>query len=269
MRKNSNRQKLIETIAIIVVAITVVIIFIFIAEKTYIPLKSGEIIDEVQIDVESDNQHSSVNNKINNSYSSITEFKKQKSEGNLLLVNWDNPVPYDRPDNLKNLSDVFSNEVKLTNPEGLIDAEAGEMAKLMFLEARSKGLYNFVLSSAYRSVSYQQQLFEARKQENPAYGEDPFNFPVKVMPGENSEHTTGLALDILIDGLDNDESYVSSEHGKWLSLHAHEYGFILRYPSGKEHITGVIYEPWHYRYVGIEAAKEIYDMNLCLEEYVE
>ena len=195
---------------------------------------------------------------------------KKKAEGLLILVNWDNPVPYERPNDLVRLSEVFSGEVKLVNGDGLINAEAGEMARIMFMAAEEDGLTSYILTGAYRSISYQGQLFEARKNADPDYGENPYENPVKVMPGENSEHTTGLALDILAeDYQSSNAAYAASDEGKWLANHAHEFGFIQRYPEGKEHITGVIFEPWHYRYVGKDAAAEIYDAGLCLEEYVE
>ncbi len=90
------------------------------------------------------------------------------------------------------------------------------------------------------------------------------------MPGCMSEHTTGLALDILSENHETaNDAYGETPEGRWLVENAHRYGFILRYPEGKEHITGVIYEPWHYRYVGVEAATEIWERGICLEEYLE
>ena len=105
--------------------------------------------------------------------------------------------------------------------------------------------------------------------EDPDYGQDPYKNPVKVLPGKCSEHPTGLAVDILSEKYQEaNEGYADTAEGRWLRENAHTYGFILRYPEKKEQITGVIYEPWHYRYVGAEAAAEIYEKGLCLEEYV-
>ena len=80
-----------------------------------------------------------------------------------------------------------------------------------------------------------------------------------------SEHQLGIAVDINADKSksSNDEVYT------WLAANAHNYGFILRYPQGKQEITGTSYEPWHYRYVGVDAAREIYERGICLEEYFE
>lgn len=85
-----------------------------------------------------------------------------------------------------------------------------------------------------------------------------------VNPVGYSEHQTGLAMDINADGVNS----TGEEVYTWLKEHAWEYGFILRYPDGKTDITGTDYEPWHYRYVGKDAAKEIYKKGLCLEEYL-
>ena len=82
-------------------------------------------------------------------------------------------------------------------------------------------------------------------------------------PG-HSEHQTGLAID-LNDVTDN---FGNSREGKWVAAHCHEYGFIIRYPKGKQKITGYMYEPWHVRYVGVKLATKIHDSGLTLEEYL-
>ena len=80
-----------------------------------------------------------------------------------------------------------------------------------------------------------------------------------------SEHNTGLAIDF--NGVSAD--FENTKEFQWLQEHGAEYGFIPRYPKGKEGITHIMYEPWHYRYVGVEAAKEIKESGMCLEEYIE
>lgn len=89
-----------------------------------------------------------------------------------------------------------------------------------------------------------------------------------AVPG-TSEHQLGLALDIVdISNQTLDESQENTPVQKWLMNNSWRYGFILRYPTDKSDITGISYEPWHYRYVGKKAAKEIYDAQICLEEYL-
>lgn len=108
-----------------------------------------------------------------------------------------------------------------------------------------------------RIYPYLQEMFDAARAEKTAK-------EWAAVPG-TSEHQLGIAVDINADKTQstNDEVYV------WLAENAHRYGFILRYPQGKEQITGTNYEPWHYRYVGVENAKIIYEQQICLEEYIE
>ena len=90
-----------------------------------------------------------------------------------------------------------------------------------------------------------------------------------AVPG-TSEHQLGLALDIVdADNQLLDESQENTAVQKWLMEHSWEYGFILRYPNDKSEITGIIYEPWHYRYVGKEDAEKIHSQGVCLEEYLQ
>ncbi|MBE6753826.1 MAG: D-alanyl-D-alanine carboxypeptidase family protein [Ruminococcaceae bacterium] len=87
-----------------------------------------------------------------------------------------------------------------------------------------------------------------------------------AIPG-TSEHQYGRSLDVTIDGTTN-HTFHETEQGKWLIAHAHEYGFVVRYPSDKTDITGIAYEPWHLRYVGKEHAAYMKKYDLCLEEYI-
>ena len=202
---------------------------------------------------------------------STANFQRNKAEGYLVLVNWDHQmISKKRPDNLVLMGDILDKGIVTKNEDNSINKVAGKAANEMFKAAKSQGIGRYYITSAYRSISYQDTLFLARVKEDPDYANDPFTNPVRVMPGNCSEHATGLALDILSENHKNaDDDYGDTPEGKWLQENAYIYGFILRYPKDKEHITGVIYEPWHYRYVGIEAAKEMYELGVCLEEYVE
>lgn len=185
----------------------------------------------------------------------------------LALVNWDHPSGGGRPEDLVPMDEVFSGEVYFEG--GSINRTAGQAARQMFLAAQEEGIGPYKITTAYRSREYQEQLWEQRVSEDPAYGQNPYAEPVRVLPGNASEHTTGLAMDVLSPGHDEaDSSFGETPEGRWLAENAWKYGFILRYPEGKEPVTGVIYEPWHFRYVGRQAAKEIYEGGLCLEEYV-
>ena len=129
--------------------------------------------------------------------------------------------------------------------------------------ARAEGLSVF-LSSGYRGYEEQQYLFNRKVEQ---YGEEQAATIVS-RPG-TSEHQTGLACDITDEYYElKNESLENTALYQWRSRHCQEYGFIVRYPKDKEEITGIIYEPWHFRYVGVEAATYMVEHNLCLEEFV-
>ncbi len=131
-------------------------------------------------------------------------------------------------------------------------------------DARAQGL-SVCISSGYRSYEIQEQLMENDVEE---YGEEEA-LKTLSLPGA-SEHQTGLATDLTDVYYEyKDESIEDTDTYKWLLAHCQEYGFILRYPKGKENITGIDYEPWHFRYVGKEAAEFIQKNGLTLEEFLE
>jgi len=138
----------------------------------------------------------------------------------------------------------------------------------MFDAARNENIYPLI-DEAYRTQERQEALFSDKVNAYIAegYSEEEAHDLAKTwvaLPGA-SEHQLGLALDINAeqDKCTNDAVYL------WLQENSYKYGFILRYPSDKFNITGINYEPWHFRYVGREAAKEIYTQELCLEEYLD
>lgn len=132
--------------------------------------------------------------------------------------------------------------------------------------------------STYRSYSYQEGNFQRKvnKLLNQGYSKtDAYNTAATIVaiPG-TSEHQLGLAIDVYIDSLYNkygelNDYFEDTDEYKWLQEHACEYGFILSYPKDKVKDTGIIYEPWHYRYVGVEYAKEIRDSGMLLSQWLE
>ena len=144
------------------------------------------------------------------------------------------------------------------------DYRAADDLKKFIFDARETGL-NVYLSSTYRGRYVQNMLYERKVDQ---YGEDVAK--TIVLPPGTSEHQTGLAADITDIPYDfKTKEIENTETFKWLNEHSAEYGFILRYPKDKEDITKVIYEPWHFRYVGKEVAKYIKENNLCLEEFID
>lgn len=138
----------------------------------------------------------------------------------------------------------------------------------MFDDARAAGLQLFV-RAGYRTQEEQKELLDdkIKAYQNEGYSKSAADKLAKewvAVPG-TSEHQLGIAIDINADTsvCSSDEVY------SWLADNAYKYGFINRYPADKKDITGVINEPWHYRYVGKEAAEEMYLSGLCLEEYIQ
>ena len=167
----------------------------------------------------------------------------------------------------------------------------------MFAEMAHDGITSARVTSGYRSYERQQELYESYKlQEMQKISKEAYEYfgteyiqnkyllnnlycldredaekvanYYSASPG-TSEHQTGLCVDLMTLSMTNlDNSFEKTDAFRWLSENAHRFGFILRYPKGKTDITGYIYEPWHYRYVGRDAATEIYYRNITLEEYV-
>lgn len=184
------------------------------------------------------------------------ENNEQDQGWELLLVNQANPIPEDYEVTLE----------KLSNGQ-MIDQRIYEPLQEMFDAARKSGVYPVVVSG-YRSTEEQQKLLDEKNAAYLAEGYSKKQAKEKAeqwvaIPG-TSEHQLGISVDINEDKLHSS----STEVYNWLKQNAHKFGFINRYPANKTAITGVINEPWHYRYVGIEAATEISKQGLCLEEYV-
>ena len=180
---------------------------------------------------------------------------------NLILVNRTHPIPEDYQVELKNIGSGHK-----------IDARAYDDFRAMIQAAKSEGVYIYVTSS-YRDLDKQTELYNKKVESYVTQGYSYENAKeqagqVVAVPG-TSEHHLGLALDLVSSEYRRlDEKQENTKGFKWLKEHSWEYGFILRYPNGETDITGIIYEPWHFRYVGLEAAKEITESGLTLEEYV-
>ena len=169
----------------------------------------------------------------------------------VLLVNAWNPLPEDaEPPDLVNLYEQ-KRHFLLARSDLFLVREAFEAANRMFLQAENEDMNGFILTSCYRSREKQAELY-AETQDGTAQA-----------PG-CSEHETGLAFDVTAR---SGGDFEATSQFAWLKAHCWDYGFILRYPKEKEQITGIPYEPWHYRYVGEEAAKLIRDRGWTLEEY--
>ena len=179
----------------------------------------------------------------------------------LLLVNDWNPLPAG-----------YDDGVSFTTVSGgkQVDSRIIDAVNRMLADASA---YDLAVVSAYRPKDEQNTLYWRKVQQYTDKGYSDLEAQkvggtIVKRPGF-SEHNCGLAVDVGGSGdYTLEQTFANTPAYTWLMEHCAEYGFILRFPEGKEDITGVIYEPWHYRYVGVEAAKYIMDNGLCLEEYL-
>ncbi len=163
-------------------------------------------------------------------------------------------------------------ELETVAPGYQVDSRMAPALKKMIAEAKTEGI-SLMVCSAYRSEERQKELYENKIAEHKATGKSDEEATAVaasiVLPPGTSEHQTGLAADIVTPENQNlDDSFAQTPAAKWMAEHSWKYGFILRYPQDKQEITNIIYEPWHFRYVGEEHAKAIYEGGYCLEEYL-
>lgn len=181
----------------------------------------------------------------------------------LVLVNKSHALPSDYiPDNLvaPNVRFAFTQDL----PKRYMRKEAANALEDLFV-AGDKADVNLFAQSGYRSYNRQESIFASYVARD---GEDAAN-KYSARPGE-SEHQTGLTMDVTSPDINFNinTNFADTEEGKWVKAHAHEFGFIIRYPKGKEDITKYQYEPWHLRYVGKEVAAVIHEKDITLEEYL-
>ena len=167
----------------------------------------------------------------------------------------------ERPEDLKQVEQAVKDRPK--KQQKLRVAAAAAFRRLS--AAGEKEGCTIRLTTGYRSYAYQKKLYEQYVKTDGRKKADQYS----ARPG-HSEHETGLCADVSAPSVDYrlTKKLAKTKEGKWLARNAHKYGYIIRYPKGRQDITGYQYEPWHIRYVGKEAAKEIYEKDLTLEEYL-
>ncbi len=180
-----------------------------------------------------------------------------------LLINSENPMPSSYCPELCEISDNY-----------FLEKHACHAMKNMLRKAESDGI-KICIFSAYRSTAYQQKLFddEVRIYTEQGYSDkEAFELASRAVAlPYTSEHNSGLAADLSSPELfgQTTSAFDKTRQFEWLIKNAYKFGYILRYPKGKEYITGIMYEPWHFRYVGINHAEIIFRNKLTLEEYIE
>jgi D-alanyl-D-alanine carboxypeptidase len=191
-----------------------------------------------------------------NTNMTASNTRSEETPWNLILVNKWNSIPDDYEVEL----------MELTNGQ-LVDKRIYPELQEMFDAARSENIYP-IAGSGYRTEKKQKSLMKEKVAEYKAKGLSQGEARAKAeawvaVPG-TSEHQIGLSIDINADRTQS----TGNDVYEWLRKNSYKFGFILRYPADKTDITGVINEPWHYRYVGKEAAAQIYKRGICLEEYL-
>ncbi|HAF60089.1 MAG TPA: D-alanyl-D-alanine carboxypeptidase family protein [Bacillota bacterium] len=190
--------------------------------------------------------------------------KEAAEKGLLILINKQNPVDKDyKPEDLVPIEKYYAAD-RSKAARYMRKEAAQQFYKLV--EAAAEEGYELVMTTAYRSYDFQQILWNNYVANEGEAAASRFS----ARPGQ-SEHQSGLAVDVSSPSVDYSltETFCKTEEGIWLAQNAHRFGFIIRFPEGKESITGYLYEPWHIRYVGEPVATEIYAKDLTLEEYLE
>lgn len=196
------------------------------------------------------------------SYVVKQEVPSMLDEWSLVFVN---------PDNY--LDDDFKIDLEKVQGNYMMDSRAADITRQMIADAKADGVH-IQICSAYRNIQKQKSLYynkiEKYKNEGNSSEEAECLASKEVAVPGTSEHHTGLAIDIIARTYQTlDEHIENTDVFKWMDKNAHKYGFIMRYPKNKQDITKIIYEPWHYRYVGTEHASIMKKENLCFEEYID
>lgn len=225
--------------------LVIVVLFLGYAAARYLP-DTGNLADK---------NDKIRNGSIRDSDSLKVVTQDQVYQGDLLLVNKQYPV---HEDSVKSDIVTLFDQKDLVQGYGLLDnsirlsESVAHTFNKMIKAAEKDGVNHFLISSGYRDFEEQEQLYEEK-------GSD------YALPAQYSEHNLGLSLDI---GSSQAEMSKAAE-GKWLEKNAWKYGFILRYPKDKTEITGIKYEPWHFRYVGLPHSAIIHEKGIVLEQYLD
>ena len=204
---------------------------------------------------------SGVSKKNTDAGASADGLSSKEDSWSLVLINEENP-----------LDTAYIPELEAVREGSFVDVRIVEDAKKMLEDAEKEGL-NMYIVSAHRDYESQREVFNTTMTEWISQGSTPLEAYEETkksvaVPG-TSEHASGLAMDITSGQYGElDEKQAETDEAKWLAANCWKYGFILRYPLDKSDVTGIVFEPWHYRYVGKDAAKEIMEKDITLEEYL-
>ncbi|MBR6513440.1 MAG: M15 family metallopeptidase [Clostridia bacterium] len=231
------------------------------APNTGKPVMTTVINEIVVTEEDSTSEEESIENIADESSEVTLTVPEESTEWYLLLVNPWNYLP-----------DDFTPDLVSVSNGQQADRRVKDALEAMLADCRKAG-YNPYICSSYRTLSHQTANYNNQINKYLSSGYDRATAEIEAakwvaVPG-TSEHHTGFAFDIVSASYQAlDHSQANTPEQKWLMANCYKYGFILRYPDGKTDITGIYYEPWHYRYVGVEVATEITEKQITLEEYL-
>lgn len=273
-QKRKRRKKKISREALIlrwIMIILLVLIIFFVVKK----IAGGKDSKDDEISTvsisESLSESENLNIETEESETPTTEEPQEEidNEWAMFLVNNNNSLPDDY-DKRISVKQVYTNGERTFD----FDERAADYLIDMFEAAKKDGI-NLTVNSAYRTIEYQQYNFDRSVQQRVnngmSYDEAVADTEKEVAYPGKSEHNAGLSADIFSDEYVSfdDDGFKNTKAYEWLMENAADYGFILRYPENKEDKTEIIYEPWHYRFVGVYYAHKVKDSGLCLEEFFE
>lgn len=256
-KKKLNKRKI--AIVILIIIIVIIVIVRKSRNKTTVETTTNQVEqtaskqeeNKIEEEQEKEQSQSSNQNQEQKPENEITDWR-------LTLANYENLLP-----------ENFTVKVENIDKTRQFDARAiGELNDMMN-QMKKDGITNIWIQSAYRSVARQKELYDASVKKYLQEGKtqeeaEKLTNEYINKPG-SSDHNLGLAVDF--NKVDN--GFEKLEGFKWLQKNAENYGFVLRYPKDKEDITKIAYESWHWRYVGVEHAKKMNELNMCLEEYIK
>lgn len=257
--ENCENRKIFIYRIVVAIILIVSIILVYILNNLGNSKEVGAMANNISNEIIGFNsiENSIVNNTITTHVTSEESLRKL-NDWKLVLVNNDNKMAEDYVPPLANIDSARQ-----------FDARAINSLTQMILDMKAVGIKNIWAQSTYRSPDKQKELIKESIQEYLEDGkteEEARNLTLRgIEEPYSSEHNLGLAVDFN----NVDYAFEETKAFPWLVKNAEKYGFVLRYPKDKENITKIKYEPWHWRYVGPEYAKEMNSLGLCLEEYIE
>ena len=258
-KKRDNKKKKLNKIKIAIVILIIIIVITLIVKKSKNKTTVETTTNQVEQKTTSQDENKNEENQVNEqNQDQEQQLEKEITDWRLTLANYENLLPENFTVKVENIDKTRQFDVRAI----------GELNNMMN-QMKKDGITNIWIQSAYRSVARQKELYDASVkkylQEGKSQEEAEKLTNEYINKPGSSDHNLGLAVDF--NKVDN--GFEKLEGFKWLQKNAENYGFVLRYPKDKEDITKIAYESWHWSYVGVEHAKKMNELNMCLEEYIK